>query len=288
VDKEDTLHHIFKNVDALIATHCEDEYTIKENLEAYKNKFGNELKSHHHPIIRNEESCIKSSSFAVELAKKYNTRLHVLHISTSEELALFTNEIPLHEKRITSEVCVHHLYFTADDYLNLGNKIKCNPAIKQASHAPKLFEAMLNDTLDIIATDHAPHTLEEKQLAYLDAPSGLPLIQHTLDIMMNFVQEGKLTPEKVIEKMCHAPANCFKLMDRGYIRENYYADIVIYNPIKTWQVESSNILYKCAWSPLEGKSFTGKVDATFVNGKLIYDDGNFHKAGCGHRLKFKR
>lgn len=288
VDDETTLNKIFRDVDALIATHCEDEKTIKDNFEKYYLKYGEQLSAEHHALIRDENACYKSSSFAVDLAKKYNSRLHVLHISTEDELSLFANDVALESKRITSEVCVHHLTFTAEDYARLGNNIKCNPAIKAAHHAPKLLQAMLDDRLDIIATDHAPHTMDEKNSNYINAPSGLPLIQHSFDLMMNFVNKGKMTVEKVIEKMCHAPAICFKIVDRGYIRENYYADIAIYNPKSEWKVDKNNLLYKCGWSPLEDMAFNGKIESTFVNGKLIYNDGEFYQPGCGHRLKFVR
>nr|HMS68426.1 amidohydrolase family protein [Saprospiraceae bacterium] len=284
---EKALEQLFSKVDMLIATHCEDEKTIRENLEIYTKKSLEKLTAESHPLIRSIEACLLSSSKAVALAKKHNTRLHVLHISTKDELALFTNKIPLKEKRITAEACVHHLYFTAKDYLHLGNKIKCNPAIKDPEHAAALFPALLDDTLDIIATDHAPHTWQEKSLSYMEAPSGLPLVHHSLNMMLDFLWKGAISMEKIVEKMCHAPADCFKLVDRGYLDEGKFADLVIIDPTRSWMVNKANILYKCAWSPLEGMRMKGKVTVTVINGKVIYKDGVFDHQGCGQRLLFE-
>lgn len=288
VDNHAILENIFKNTPMLIATHCEDEQTIKDNTALYQGKYGENIPFSCHPEIRNEEACYKSSSFAISLAKKHNTRLHILHISTQKETGLFQNDIPLKDKRITSEVCVHHLYFNKNDYTQLGSDIKCNPAIKEAFHQEALLEALLDDRLDIIATDHAPHTYEEKRNSYLSAPSGLPLVQHSLNIMLEFYQNGKISLEKIVEKMCHAPAICFQIEDRGFLREGYKADIAIINPNEVWSVQKDNILYKCGWSPLEGKSFIGKVEKTFVSGHLAYDKGKFDTSKKGERMTFKR
>ncbi|MBK8389617.1 MAG: dihydroorotase [Saprospiraceae bacterium] len=287
VDDEKALEQLFSKVDMLIATHCEDEKTIRENLEIYTKKSLEKLTAENHPLIRSIEACLLSSSKAVALAKKHNTRLHVLHISTKDELALFTNKIPLKEKRITAEACVHHLYFTSKDYLHLGNQIKCNPAIKDPEHAAALFPALLEDKLDIIATDHAPHTWQEKSLPYMEAPSGLPLVHHSLNMMLDFLWKGAISMEKIVEKMCHAPADCFKLVDRGYLDEGKFADLVIIDPTRSWMVNKANILYKCAWSPLEGMRMKGKVTVTVINGKVIYKDGVFDHQGCGQRLMFE-
>ena len=287
VDDEKALEQLFSKVDMLIATHCEDEKTIRENLEIYTKKSLEKLTAENHPLIRSIEACLLSSSKAVALAKKHNTRLHVLHISTKDELALFTNKIPLKEKRITAEACVHHLYFTSKDYLHLGNQIKCNPAIKDPEHAAALFPALLDDKLDIIATDHAPHTWQEKSLPYMEAPSGLSLVHHSLTMMLDFLWKGAISMEKIVEKMCHAPADCFKLVDRGYLDEGKFADLVIIDPTRSWMVNKANILYKCAWSPLEGMRMKGKVTVTVINGKVIYKDGVFDHQGCGQRLMFE-
>jgi dihydroorotase len=241
-----------------------------------------------HPIIRNEEACLKSSQFASDLAKKHNTRLHILHISTADELKLFRNDIPLGEKRITSEVCVHHLWFDSSDYYILTSQIKCNPAIKEKHHKQALFEALLDNRLDIIATDHAPHTKAEKQNSYFKAPSGLPLVQHSLNVMLEFYHEGKITPERIVEKMCHAPAECFQIAERGYIREGYFADLVLVDPEKTFRVTKDNLHYKCGWSPFQGKQFTGEVTHTFISGHLAYANGQFDESKQGLRLSFDR
>lgn len=290
VDNRDTLDKLFSNVNMLIATHCEDEATVRANMQKYEEEYGDKLDASYHPIIRNVEGCYLSSSMAVDLAKKYNTRLHILHISTAKELDLFDNSIPLRNKRITSEVCVHHMYFSADDYARLGNKIKCNPAIKSSENRDALLPALLDDRLDIIATDHAPHTAEEKANPYMKAPSGLPLVQHSINIMMRMVQEGKLSMEKVVEKMCHAPAECFQVQHRGYVEEGQFADLAIIDPSLEWAVNSDNILYKCGWSPLEGEQFKGRVTNTYVNGEEVFDLNNVSdiKQGLGQRVTFDR
>jgi dihydroorotase len=270
----------------LIATHCEDEATIRRNAAEFRAKYGEDVPVEYHPIIRNVEGCLKSSTLAVELAKKHNTRLHILHISTKDELALFRNDIPLAEKRITAEVCVHHLYFDASRYADLGTQIKCNPAIKSKEHQEALFPALLDDRLDIIATDHAPHTWAEKGQGYWDAPSGVPLVQHSLNVMLEFYQKGMISLERIVEKMCHAPAVCFNLRERGYIREGYWADLVLVDLEKEWTVDKSNVHYKCGWSPFEGHTFKGMVEKTIVSGHLAYDQGVFYEDKKGERLLF--
>ncbi len=288
VDNKEILERIFTEANMLIATHCEDEQTVRENNSHYKEKYGDKLDASFHPIIRSVDACYRSSSFAVDLAKKHNTRLHVLHISTAKELELFENKTPLKEKRITAEACVHHLWFDADDYVRLGNQIKCNPAIKDKSNKPEILQALLDNRIDIIATDHAPHTWEEKSKPYTEAPAGLPSIQHTLNVMLELYHQGKISLEKVVEKMCHAPADCFHVENRGYAREGYFADLVLFDLNKKWTVNKSNILYKCNWSPFDGYEFSGKVMQTFVNGNLVLNDGNFDESSRGERLKFDR
>jgi dihydroorotase len=288
VDDPLTLEKLFSQCELLIATHCEDEATIKANLAMYSEEELPKLDASYHPVIRSEIACYKSSSFAVELAKKYNTRLHILHISTKDELDLFTNTVPLSQKRITAEACVHHLYFTGDDYATMGNLIKCNPAIKESHHAPLILQGLLEDRIDVIATDHAPHTWDEKMLPFYKAPSGLPLIQHTLDIMLDFYGQGKISLEKIVEKMCHAPSECFNISKRGFVDEGYYADLTLVDLNKNWTVAKENIIYKCGWSPLENKSFKSKVFATIVNGDLVYQDSTHHAANAGMRLEFDR
>lgn len=289
VDDREVLDALFANCPLLIATHCEDEATIRGNAAAAKKRYGNNIPVTEHPNIRSAEGCLKSSTLAVELAKKHNTRLHILHISTEDEIALFRNDIPLEEKRITAEVCVHHLTFNADDYLRLGNKIKCNPAIKAEHHRKTLLPALLDNYFDVIATDHAPHTAEEKaQSDYFKAPGGLPLVQHSLDMMMRMVQNGDITLERVIEKMCHAPAVCFEIDRRGYLDEGMFADIIIYDPQQIWTVAQDNIFYKVGWSPLEGETFNGRVRQTIVSGHLAYDRGLFFEEVKGMRLGFNR
>lgn len=288
VDNETTLHNIFGKVDMLIATHCEDEATIRANFEQYKARYGDNLTAEHHPLIRNTEGCLKSSTLATQLAKEHDARLHILHISTADELALFGNDKPLKEKRITSEVCVHHLYFDSSDYAALGNRIKCNPAIKERSNKEALFEALLDDRLDIIATDHAPHTIAEKSNPYSQAPSGLPLVQHSLNIMLDFFWKGKISLERIVEKMCHAPAECFQVHERGYLDEGYFADVVIIDPTADWVVNKANIHYKCGWSPLEGARLKSKVSYTIVNGQVVYHEGQHMVQGAGQRVTFDR
>ncbi len=284
VDNYGTLTKIFSGSELLIATHCENENIINEN----KAKYPDADNASYHPIIRNAEACFQSSLAAIQIAKKYNTRLHILHISTAKELQLFTNMFPLAEKRITSEVCVHHLHFTADDYAQYGNLIKCNPAIKGPENRHELWKALLDDRLDIIATDHAPHTWEEKQQPYQKAPSGVPLVQHSLLLMLQYVKEGKITFEKVVEKMCHAPAQCFQIAKRGYLREGYFADMVLVDLQSTTTVTKENILYKCGWSPFEGHSFPAAVKYTFVNGEVAYENGTVNDNVRGRRLTFDR
>jgi dihydroorotase len=287
VDNHLTLDRVFRESELLIATHCEDERIIKANLASFE-KSGKPILPSDHPIIRNIEACFESSLMAVQLAKRNNTRLHILHISTAKELQLFTNLIPLEEKRITSEVCVHHLHFTADDYELLGNKIKCNPAIKAKENKSALWEALLDDRLDIIATDHAPHTIEEKSGDYLHAHAGLPLVQHSLLLMLHYYKQGKISIEKIVEKMSHAPAKCFQIAERGFIREGYYADLVLVDLNNKNTVAKDNILYKCGWSPLEGFEFPASVEKTFVNGYPVYEDGKVDTSYRGMRLKFNR
>jgi len=282
VDNYITLNRIFEGTELLIATHCESEAIIKENKAKYP--FADNVSFH--PLIRNTEACFESSFSAVQLAKKHDTRLHILHISTEKEIQLFSNFLPLAEKRITAEVCVHHLHFSADDYARLGTLIQCNPAIKAPENKEAIWQAMLEDKLDIIATDHAPHTWEEKQQPYPKSPSGLPLVQHSLLMMLHYVQEGRLSLEKVVEKMCHAPAVCFRIQERGFIREGYFADLVLIDPKKDFTVEKSNILYKCGWSPLEGMSFPATIDKTFVNGNVVYENGLVNDVQKGQRLSF--
>lgn len=286
VDNPMTLENVFSKSELLIATHCEEESIIKRNklaLEAKKSR----LEPSDHPIIRDEEACFESSWKAIQLAQKFDTRLHILHISTAKELQLFSNLRPLADKRITSEVCVHHLHFTADDYAEKGNLIKCNPAIKAPSNKKALWEALLDDRLDIIATDHAPHTWEEKQEDYIHAHAGLPLIQHTLMLMLKYVKEGKISMEKVVEKMSHAVATCFQIKERGFIREGYHADLVLVSE-NPYTVTKENILYKCGWSPLEGTQFPFQINSTFVNGHLTYHQGIFNESQKGARLSFTR
>lgn len=287
VDNPLTLEKVFSESELLIATHCEDERIIRENLARLKQE-GRELTAADHPIIRNEEACFESSFYAIQLAKKYNTRLHILHISTEKELQLFGNMLPLKEKRITAEVCVHHLHFTANDYERLGNRIKCNPAIKAAHNRDALWTALLDDRLDVIATDHAPHTWEEKMEPYEKAHAGLPLVQHSLPLMLYYVKQGKITLEKVVEKMSHAVADCYQIQNRGYIREGYQADLVIADLNTGRTIEKENILYKCGWSPLEGFHMPSTITHTFVNGQLVYGNGVWDESQKGQRLSFDR
>jgi dihydroorotase len=287
VDNPLILEKVFGGVELLIATHCEDEATIKANFARIK-KEKETLEPSDHPIIRDENACFESSFKAVQLAKKHNTRLHILHITTEKELQLFSNMLPLTEKRITAEVCVHHLHFTSDDYARLGNQIKCNPAIKAAYNKAALWNGLLDDRLDVIATDHAPHTWAEKNEPYEKAHAGLPLVQHSLLLMLHYVKQGKISIEKVVEKMSHAVADCFKIKNRGYIREGYYADLVITDMNTETTVNKENILYKCAWSPLEGFVFPAQITHTFVNGNLVYGNGEWNESMKGMRMKFDR
>ncbi|HCD67401.1 MAG TPA: dihydroorotase [Bacteroidetes bacterium] len=286
VDNEDTLRGIFSQTPMLIATHCEDEETIRRNTAKFVAKYGEDIPMEAHPIIRDEEACYLSSKMASDLAREYNARLHILHISTAKEIALFTNAIPLSQKRITAEVCVHHLSFNDTHYAQKGSLIKCNPAIKSEADQNALWHALNNDYFDIIATDHAPHTWEEKQNKYTKAPSGLPLVQHSLQLMLEHAKTGKITVNKVIEKMCHAPADLFGIQKRGYLREGYYADIVILNPETQETISKNNILYKCGWSPLEGETFTTTIEQTIVSGHLAYSFGKFDETKKGERLVF--
>ncbi len=287
VDNPLTLEKVFGESELLIATHCEDEKIIRANLERLKGE-NRELLPQDHPLIRSEEACFESSFYAIQLAKKHNTRLHILHISTEKELQLFSNMLPLREKRITSEVCVHHLHFSSNDYERLGNRIKCNPAIKAPHNREALWQALLDDRLDVIATDHAPHTLEEKNEPYLKAHAGLPLVQHSLLLMLHYHKLGRISLEKIVQKMSHAVADCFQVKDRGYIREGYHADLVIVDLGASTKVSKENILYKCGWSPLEGTEFPARITHTFVNGHLVYGNGSFDESIKGNRLQFDR
>jgi dihydroorotase len=287
VDNYLTLEKIFGGTELLIATHCEDEKMIKENFRQLKEQ-KEVLEAPDHPVIRNAEECFESSFKAIQLAKKHNSRLHILHISTEKELQLFTNMIPLKEKRITAEVCVHHLHFTSDDYARLGNLIKCNPAIKAPHNREALWQALLDDRLDVIATDHAPHTWEEKNEPYEKAHAGVPLVQHSLLLMLHYYKQGKISLEKTVQKMSHAVAECFQIKDRGYIREGYFADLVMVDLNKSTAVTKENILYKCAWSPFEGENFLAAITHTFVSGNLVYGNGQWNESIKGKRLTFER
>lgn len=286
VDNKETLEGLFSNVSMLIATHCEDEQTIQRNLQDAKEKYGENIPIGQHPVIRNEEACYLSSSLAVSLAKKYNARLHVLHISTAKETALFDADTPLAEKNITAEACVHHLWFTEDDYSTFGTKIKWNPAVKSKSDRDGIWAALLDNRIDVVATDHAPHTLEEKNNNYLNAPSGGPLVQHALLSMFEHAKNGKISIERIVEKMAHNPAILFRVEKRGYLREGYFADLVVVKPEASEIVAKENILYQCQWSPFEGTKFSYSIDKTFVNGSLVYDRGEIIEAGNGKRLSF--
>jgi len=292
VDNPETLNRIFSQVKLLVAVHCEDEETIRNNTAYFRGLYGEDVPLEAHPLIRSEEACYRSSSFAVQLAKKHGTRLHVLHLSTAQEMILFENSVPLAEKRITAEVCVHHLWFSDNDYRLLGNRIKWNPAIKSAHDRESLWNALLEDKIDVIATDHAPHTSDEKANTYFSAPSGGPLVQHSLPAMLDFFRQGRISLEKVVEKMCHAPAECFRIDRRGYIREGYWADLALIDIDQPWEVRPSNVHYKCGWSPFEGHTFSSKITHTFVNGNLVYEadpamlNGNFNEGSRGMRLRF--
>ena len=286
VDNEKTLHRVFSEISLLIVTHCEDEATIQANVQHYKSLLGDDIPVEYHPLIRNAEACYKSSSFAVELATKYNSRLHVFHLSSAKEMSLFSSDKPLKEKRITAEVCVHHLWFNNTDYAKYGNRIKWNPAIKFESDRQALIDAVNSNKIDVIATDHAPHLLSEKEGSCLKAASGGPLVQHSLVAMLQLVKQGAFSLEKVIEKMCHAPADLFRIEDRGYIRPGYFADLVLVDLNKPWTVSTVNILYKCGWSPFEGTTFDALVLKTWVNGRLAYDNGKVDESVRGMRLLF--
>ena len=307
VDSHTALDKVFRESELLIATHCEDERILKANYERIKNEKG-ELSISDHPLIRNDEACFESSLIAIKFAQQYNSRLHILHISTEKELQLFSNMMPLKEKRITAEVCVHHLHFTADDYEQLGYKIKCNPAIKAAHNKEALWKALLDDRLDVIATDHAPHTIFEKGFsssslsstpppsgevgrglgAYEQAHAGLPLVQHPLLLMLHYHKQGRISLEKIAEKMSHAVADCFRIDNRGYIREGYFADLVVVDNNLPSTVTKENILYKCGWSPLENFTFPASIEKTFVSGQMVYDNGKFDESIKGRRLTFNR
>jgi len=288
VDNEAVLEKIFSSTKMLIAVHCEDETTIKNNLAKYLEEYGEDIPIEMHPKIRSEEACYLSSSKAIELAKKTGARLHVFHLSTAKETNLFTNKIPLEKKQITAEVCVHHLTFNDEDYATKGTFIKWNPAIKTEKDREGLWKALLDDRIDVIATDHAPHTISEKQQVYTKAPSGGPLVQHALPVMLKAYQNGKISIEKIVEKMCHNPAKLFKIEKRGFIKNGYYADLILVDISKPWTVTKGNILYKCGWSPFEGTTFYSKITHTFVNGNLIYHNGIFPHDSKGMRLVFNR
>jgi len=288
VDNPEVLEKIFSSTPLLIAVHCEDEATIRQNLEKFKAEYGDDIPVKFHPEIRSAEACYISSSKAIELAKKTGARLHVFHLSTAIETDLFTNKIPLEEKKITAEVCIHHLWFSDADYEKKGSLIKWNPAVKSAEDRDALWKALLDDRIDVIATDHAPHTLEEKKNPYTSSPAGAPMVQHAVVAMFEAFHQKKITVEKIVEKMAHNPAKLFKIEKRGFIREGYYADIVLINPGLPWNVKKENILYKCGWSPLEGTNFKSRITHTFVNGQLVYNNFKVKDVRCGERLLFDR
>lgn len=288
VDNEEVLEKIFSSTPLLIAVHCEDETTIKNNLAKYMEEYGDDIPVKFHHLIRSEEACYISSSKAIELAKKTGARLHVFHLSTAKEMKLFTNKIPLEEKKITAEACIHHLWFTNEDYDKKGTLIKWNPAVKTQADKDALWEALLDDRIDVIATDHAPHTLEEKKNPYTSAPSGGPLVQHAVVAMFEAFHQGKISVEKIVEKMAHNPAKIFKIEKRGFIKEGYYADLAIVNAGLPWSVKKENILYKCGWSPFEGFTFKSRITHTFVNGELVYNNFKVKDVRSGMRLEFNR
>lgn len=288
VDNPIALEKIFSEVKTLIATHCEDDPMIKGNTEKFKQEFGEDMDATYHHLIRSREACFKSSSFAVDLANKHNTRLHILHISTAEELSLFRNDIPLSQKRITAEACVHHLWFSNQDYASKGNYIKWNPAVKLPSDRDAIFKAVLDGRIDVIATDHAPHTIEEKEQTYLKAPSGGPLVQHSLNAMLEFYKRGNISLEMIVQKMCHNVAEMFEIDRRGFIREGFYADLVLVDLSKEYTVSKNNILYKCKWSPFEGQTFHSIITHTLVNGNIVFENGVFNESVKGKRLLFNR
>jgi dihydroorotase len=288
VDDPMVLDKIFSQCNQLIATHCEHEPTIRRNTEVYKQKFGDDIPASFHPVIRSEEACYLSSSFAIDLAKRNNTRLHILHISTAKELHLFRNDIPLKEKRITAEACIHHLWFCDEDYKTKGMLLKWNPAVKTAADRDAILKAVLDNRIDVIATDHAPHTLEEKANAYGKAPSGGPLVQQSMQAMLELYHQGKISLERIAEKMSHAVADCFQIEKRGYLREGYWADMVLVNLNKSNTVTRESLLYKCGWSPFEGTTFTSAIEHTIVSGHLAYSNGHFNEDKKGERLSFNR
>lgn len=287
VDNPNTLEKLFAECPMLIATHCEDEQTIKDNLNHFKQLLGDNIPVKLHPKIRSAEACYLSSSMAAGLAKKHNTRLHILHISTERETHLFDNTIPLKDKRITAEACIHHLWFSDEDYETKGNLIKWNPAVKTAEDRDGILKAVLDNHIDIIATDHAPHTIEEKAKPYLEAPSGGPLVQHALPALLEMHHQNKLTLEQVVDKTAHSPAICFNMDKRGFIREGYWADLTLINLNSAWTVNKQNILYKCGWSPFEGQTFQSKITHTIVSGNLVYADGKLIDGTMGQRLSFQ-
>ncbi|MBS3737553.1 dihydroorotase [Mesohalobacter halotolerans] len=288
VDDWQVLEDIFKHSPVIISTHCEDEDTIKRNTEIYKAKYGEDIPIKYHPKIRSEEACYLSSSRAVELAKQTDARLHVFHLSTAKETHLFDSDIPLDQKQVTSEVCIHHLWFSDEDYDEKGTHIKWNPAIKTAQDRDELLKALLDNRIDVLATDHAPHTLEEKSQVYTQAPSGGPLVQHALPALLEFYHQGKIRIEDIVQKFCHNPALLFDVDKRGFIREGYKADLVLLNTKKPWTISKDNLLYKCGWSPFEGTSFQSQIEKTFVNGELIYDNFKFNDIKNAERLEFDR
>ncbi len=287
IDSDEVLESVFSQVPMLIATHCEDDAIVQANNQKYYKDLGMKATAAVHPLIRTEEACYLSSTKAVALAKKYNTRLHILHLSTARELSLFDAGVPLEDKKITAEVCVHHLWFSDEDYYRKGNLMKWNPAVKTDTDRKALRHALLKGGIDVVATDHAPHTLEEKQRPYFKAPSGGPMVQHALVAMLELVHQGEITIEQVVEKMCHNPAIIFRVKNRGFIREGYSADLTLVDINKPWKVNKSNVLYKCGWSPMEGETFHSQVIKTFVNGNLVYDQGDFNETFRGHRLLFR-
>ncbi|MCJ7449852.1 MAG: dihydroorotase [Bacteroidales bacterium] len=288
VDNKDALRDLFKNAYLPINAHCEDEQTIRKNIEIYRQKYGEDIPVKMHPLIRSREACFLSSSHAVNLAREYNTRLHILHLSTADEIKLFSNEIPLEQKRITGEVCIHHLWFDDSYYEKLGSRIKWNPAIKTRFDRDSLIEAVNNDLIDVIATDHAPHTIEEKSNSYFNTPSGGPMVQHSLVAMLELWHNKTFSLLKIVEKMCHNPALIFSIRKRGFIREGYQADLCLVDPDNPWTVSKENILYKCGWSPFEGTTFKSRICITIINGTVVYNNGIINEDARGQRLMFDR
>lgn len=286
VDNKETLEELFSKCKLLIAAHCEDETTVRSNMEIYRAKYGEDVPVTCHPEIRSEEACYLSSSLAIELAKKHNTRFHLFHLSTEKEIGLLDNDTPLKEKRITAEACIHHMWFSEEDYEEKGAFIKWNPAVKKATDRDAILQAVIDGKIDVIATDHAPHTVDEKLNTYFNSASGGPMVQHALVAMLELYHQNKITLEKVVEKTSHAVADCFKILDRGFIREGYFADLVVVDMDNPWTVEKENLLYKCEWSPLEGQTFKSKVMQTFINGSLVYNMGNIDEDYRGQRMTF--